>query len=97
MEVIVRYLEKAPAGFHGMVVKNSDDSFTILLDPNDSRLQNMKTYKHELEHILNDDFSKFDVQLIEANTHENVQTQLLRRDGQTARKDVHGQNKNFSP
>ena len=65
-QIVVRFLENAPAGFHGMVVRNDDDTYTILLDPNDSVHQNQETYMHELKHIENDDFRKEDVQSIEA-------------------------------
>ena len=65
----IGFLEHAPAGFHGMVIRNEDDSFTILVDPNDTFEQRMKTIRHELQHILNDDFSETDVQKIEATAH----------------------------
>ena len=66
----IGFLEHAPAGFHGMAVKNDDGFYTILLDPNDTFEQNMKTYLHELEHIYNNDFDKEDVQAVEAATHK---------------------------
>lgn len=67
--VNIGFLEHAPAGFHGMVVKNDDGFYTILLDPNDTFEQRLKTFRHELEHILNNDFAKLDVQEIEAMAH----------------------------
>ena len=67
--VNIGYLEHAPAKFHGMVTHNPDDSYTILLDPNDTYEQRLKTIKHELEHIKNDDFSIEDIQKIEARAH----------------------------
>lgn len=66
----IGYLEHAPASFHGMVVKDDDGFYTILLDPNDTYEQRLKTVRHELEHILNGDFSKTDVQEIEAKAHK---------------------------
>lgn len=69
-EVInIGFLEHAPASFHGMTVKNEDGSYTILVDPNDTFEQRMKTARHELDHILNNDFSRSDVQQIEAAAH----------------------------
>lgn len=68
----IGYLEHAPAGFHGMAVRNEDGSYTILLDPNDSFEQRMLTAKHELDHILHNDFSDVDVQAIEAKAHKEV-------------------------
>ena len=68
-QIVVRFLENAPAGFHGMVVRNDDDTYTILLDPNDSSDQILETYLHELNHISNNDFHKEDIQAVEAATH----------------------------
>lgn len=68
--IIVRYLENAPAGFHGMVTHNEDDSYTILLDPNDSADRIMEAYFHELKHINGNDLEKPDVQAIEADAHK---------------------------
>ncbi len=65
----IGFLNHAPAGFHGMAVKNDDGSFTILLDPNDTFEQRMKTVRHELEHIIGNDFNEESVQEIEAKAH----------------------------
>lgn len=61
----VRFMEKAPAGFHGMTVQNPDGSYTVLLDPNDSQERRLKAYKHEIRHILGEDLKKGNVQKIE--------------------------------
>lgn len=66
------FLEHAPAGFHGMVVRNPDDSYTILTDPNDSFERRMMTVKHELDHINGGDFNIEDVQQIEADSHKKM-------------------------
>lgn len=63
------FLEHAPAGFHGMVIRNEDDSYTILTDPNDTFERRMMAAKHELDHIENEDFQIADVQTIEADSH----------------------------
>lgn len=63
------FLEHAPAGFHGMVIHNPDDSYTILTDPNDSFERRMIAAKHELDHINGGDFCIEDVQQIEADAH----------------------------
>lgn len=65
----IGFLEHAPASFHGMSIQNEDGSYTILVDPNDSFEQRMKTARHELNHILNYDFAKLNVQEIEAAAH----------------------------
>lgn len=70
--VNIGFLEHAPVGFHGMVVKNDDGFYTILLDPNDTYERRLQTVRHELQHILNDDFSKSDIQLIETEAHKEV-------------------------
>lgn len=76
-EVInVHYLENAPAGFHGMVVPNEDGSYTILLDPNDCPERRLEAYKHELNHILNGDFAKSDIQAIETAAHEKKECDI---------------------
>ena len=78
MIINIGYLEHAPAGFHGMAVHNADDSYTVLLDPNDTHEQRLKTLKHELDHINNDDFRCEDIQKIEARAHngESIQTKI---------------------
>lgn len=84
MEIIIKYLNNAPTKFHGMVTRNSDESYTILLDPNDSRERQLRAYKHEIEHILGADFEMENVQEIERETHEqDIQAELLRRDRET--------------
>ena len=73
----IGFLEHAPAGFHGMVVKNDDGFYTILLDPNDTFEQRMKTVRHELQHILDNDFAKLNVQEIEAAAHGKEEISTL--------------------
>lgn len=70
--ITIGFLEHAPAGFHGMVIKNEDDSFTILVDPNDTAEQRLKTISHELKHIMGNDFDVESVQEIEAKAHKGV-------------------------
>lgn len=78
MIINIGFLEHAPARFHGMAVHNPDDSYTILLDPNDTHEQRLKTLQHELDHINNDDFHFDDIQKIEARAHngESLQTKI---------------------
>lgn len=54
-----------------MVVKNEDDSFTILINARLSRCQQLKAYRHALKHIKNSDFYKEDVQEIEKEAHDS--------------------------
>ena len=59
-----------PYSIHGAIRENEDGSFTVLLNSHDTREKNLKTYLHELNHILRDDLSKDDdIQLIEAQAH----------------------------
>lgn len=66
-----------PRGSHGSCCKNEEpDSYTIFLDPNDSRDMQMYGYTHELEHIVNGDFENIEdkhVQTIERLAHYNTQ------------------------
>lgn len=68
-DVYVYYIENAPAGFHGCVHANDDGSYSVFLDPNDTFERRLKTYKHEMKHIKNDDFNKEKIQEIEHNSH----------------------------
>lgn len=54
----------------GCTTLNEDGSYTIFLNTKFSKSQLDMTYKHELKHILNDDFAKFDVNEIELDSHE---------------------------
>lgn len=49
----------------GLVRKNEDASYTIILNSRLSHYQHKKTFEHELNHILNEDFEKYDVDNIE--------------------------------
>ena len=63
---------RMPKGIHGASVKNSDDSFTVLLDPNDPPDVQQASYRHELIHIENGDFDNIQdkhVQILEAYAH----------------------------
>ena len=53
-----------------MVVPNEDGSYTILINARLSNESQMQAYAHAMKHIMNDDFEKQDVQIIEAAAHE---------------------------
>lgn len=53
----------------GSVWHNADDSYTIFINPKLSYEQQRKVFEHELRHIIEKDFEKFDVQHIEALAH----------------------------
>lgn len=53
-----------------MVVPNEDGSYTVLINAKLSYATQLKAYEHALSHINEDDFSKPDVQAIEAIAHQ---------------------------
>lgn len=56
-------------GMHGTSCLNSDGSVTVFLNSRDSREQQVKAYRHEIDHIVKKDFEKSDVQDIEYEAH----------------------------
>ena len=57
-------------GIHEQVTQNHDGSYTIFLNARDSDGMNRFSYYHALSHIVNHDFEKADVQLIEVEAHK---------------------------
>lgn len=55
-----------------MVVKNEDDTYTILINARLTRESQIKAYEHAMRHIMNNDFSRDDTQEIEAVAHEII-------------------------
>lgn len=49
-DFFVRYV-KLPQGFAGCCVPNDDASFSIYIDPRYPQEEQIKTLKHELEHL----------------------------------------------
>ena len=56
-------------GIHEQITQNQDGSYTIFLNARDSDAMNKLSYYHALSHIVNHDFEKHDVQLIEYDAH----------------------------
>lgn len=56
-------------GTHEIVTPNSDGTYTVFLNARLSYQQQVSAYRHALSHIVNDDFSKGDVQQIESAAH----------------------------
>ncbi len=54
------------------LVKNADSSYTIFINARLSRETQLKSYYHALRHILENDFSKFDIQQIEKEAHTKL-------------------------
>lgn len=57
-------------GIHEQITFNSDGSYTIFLNSRDSRAMNLISYRHALDHIINNDHEKADVQHIEGTRHD---------------------------
>lgn len=56
-------------GIPGCVRHNSDDSYTIFIDALLNHERQCEVFLHEMRHILGDDFSESDVQMIEMKNH----------------------------
>lgn len=56
-------------GVPGSVWYNPDDSYTIFIDAHLSDAQQKKVFRHEMWHIRQRDFEKYDVQGIESCAH----------------------------
>ena len=56
-------------GVPGSVRHNADDSFSIFIDAKLNLEKQQEVFKHELNHILMNDFSKSDVNKIELQAH----------------------------
>lgn len=62
----IRYqLVDFPAAVKGCCTKDKYGSYGIYINKNLSKRERKKVYEHELKHIQNGDFDKFDVQEIE--------------------------------
>lgn len=51
------------------VIKNNDDSYTVLLNSRLSHERLIEAYNHAIQHIQNSDFEKADSNQIEFNAH----------------------------
>lgn len=61
-----------PCTIKAFVVNNPDFTYTIVLNSCLSHEQNLRSYTHELAHILNGDYDKMcDIDLIEMSTHSS--------------------------
>ncbi len=57
-------------GVSGSVWHNSDDSYTIFIDAKLSTEKQRKVFLHEMKHIQQNDFGKYNVHEIEIRAHE---------------------------
>lgn len=63
-----------PNSGHEMVIKNEDESYTILINAKLSRDSQIAAYQHALKHIQNGDFDREygDIQEIETTAHNET-------------------------
>ena len=54
------------------VVENEDGSYTIFIDESLNREMQEEAFSHAMKHILGDDFSKDNINLIEKTAHNNI-------------------------
>ena len=70
MEYIGVYLIDLPTAIKGFTVRNSDDSYTIIINAGLSDAMQRDTYDHEIEHINNHDFDNiYDINYLENLRH----------------------------
>lgn len=70
MDNIRTILYDLPNTIKSFVVSTPDGYFTICLNQNLSHAQNMKSYDHEVAHIMNGDYDKkCSVDIIEFRAH----------------------------
>lgn len=61
-----------PTSIRSYVVACQNNFFTVVLNSRLNAEQNLLSYQHELDHILNGDYDKkSDVDIIELNAHLN--------------------------
>ena len=58
MENIFVKCVELPTAVRSFVVANNDMTYTVILNSKLSREQNLLSYQHELDHILNGDYEK---------------------------------------
>lgn len=60
-----------PPGIHAFTRANEDGSYSIVLNARDTRERREAAYSHEVKHIARDDFSAGNIQVMEAQAHNN--------------------------
>ena len=71
METIQVILVTMPAKIKALTIRNSDDSYTILINAGLSSIAQCRAYDHELEHINNHDYDQmYDVSDLERIRHK---------------------------
>lgn len=67
------YITDFPYTVHEAILPEPDpDCYSVYINARDSREKQLEAYRHAIQHAVNDDFEKSDVQEIEADAHEPV-------------------------
>ena len=66
---ITRIIPMPDCGADAFTIKDADGDFNIYINAALSQDGRIRAYKHELKHIENGDFERYDVQEIESRAH----------------------------
>lgn len=76
-EDIFVHLINMPGSTNEAVTPNEDGSYSIFINARLSNDEQLKAYEHALKHIQKEDFSKDEVQLIEAQAHNATEKEVV--------------------
>lgn len=76
-EDIFVHLINMPGSTNEAVTTNEDGSYSIFINAKLSNDKQLKAYEHALKHIQEEDFSKDDVQIIEAQAHNTSSKEIV--------------------
>ena len=62
-------IKDLPPGIKGSINKNRDGSYTVFINARLSYEQQRAVFEHEMNHIIKEDFEKYDVDIIERESH----------------------------
>lgn len=75
MNDVITVLANLPPTIGGYALRDLNGDYTIVLNARMSRERQLETYRHELKHILHDDFSNTrSADLIEIRAHQKEET-----------------------
>ena len=61
-----------PSAVGGMITKDGENQYTIIINENRSQIGQLASFLHEMVHVYNNDFDKSDVAEIEAETNKQL-------------------------
>lgn len=76
-EDIFVHLINMPGSTNEAITPNEDGSYSIFINAKLSNDEQLKAYEHALKHIQEEDFSKDDVQIIEAKAHNTTEKEVV--------------------